>query len=72
MKLDDWLGQIRSRIDAFEFYWKQQHDEYPEDYPMDMLEGEWEDHVDAWMDNGQPDPCCERAGWPLRDGKCSS
>lgn len=51
MKLDDWLGQIRSRIDAFEFYWKQQHEESPEDYPMDMLAGDWEEQVILWMES---------------------
>lgn len=64
MKLDDWLYQIRGRIDDFESYWKQQHDKRPDDHPMDMLEGEWEDRVDAWMDNGQPG---ERAGRPPRN-----
>lgn len=48
MVLHDWCGQEQDRIVRFQIWWMGQSDKDPDNSPLDMEPGEWDEQYCIW------------------------
>ncbi len=51
MNLQHFHEQNKSMMRQFVAYWNRKHEEWPYEYPLDMLEGDWEEQFDFFVSN---------------------
>jgi len=45
--LDEWALELKRRLKRFVKVWKKQNQEDPESWPLEMFEGDWDEHLDT-------------------------
>ena len=48
--LAEWVAKINEQTRAFELYWKSLHNDDPENYPVVLPEGDWEEQFDFFVE----------------------
>jgi hypothetical protein len=48
MRLNEWCGVEQVRIARFQLWWLDKHDIDPDNFPLDMEPGEWDEQYHIW------------------------
>ncbi len=41
--IEEFVNHMKQRLEEFENYWNKNHQENPENYPLKMTDGEWDE-----------------------------
>jgi len=52
--LEAFVKEVRDDVLRFERYWVQQHKKKPEQYPMEMNSGDWNEQFLAFLETEKP------------------
>ena len=48
MNFEDFYNEKSNSLKSFYAWWKVKHQEKPDFFPMDLLEGDWEEQFELW------------------------
>ena len=43
MTFDEYMKELRADVEYFEAFWRENHDAAPDEFPMDMPHGDWDE-----------------------------
>jgi endo-alpha-1,4-polygalactosaminidase (GH114 family) len=50
ISLGEFGNEILSSAERFKTYWKKNHEENPDAFPLEMDPGKWDEQYDAWRE----------------------
>lgn len=43
MTFDEYMAELRKDVEYFETFWRENHEAAPDEFPMEMLSGDWDE-----------------------------
>lgn len=52
MTFEQYMTELRKAVEEFEIYWRESNAESPEEFPLEMAEGDWDEQFHFFGQGG--------------------